>query len=634
MYRIESLLAARQFLSPQAVGDRLFFISNLSGKLSLYAMDHGGSVPEPLLPPDVTLHNPHLIGGEPFHVFPDLGKVLVMLDNDGDENYQPMVVAIDGGYPEPAFGDRFEDARVHCGHCDAERGLVYLMAESRSEAKNTAWQANLATGEMRSLGSSRWGNYVMGVNRANTMVALGDGYTAGDTVLYLWREGEEGRALLHGVALEDREIGQEVPLTGFGRCSFTPDDEGLVLPTTLHDDSGGLGYIDLGDPGTVHEIAVSGIRHHGVGELVDAEMLTGDLYAVQYNIDGVSWLYEGRLDIAGREMALERVLVGWDPLDGGVLESVRYDEDAVRHAMSFSTATSPTQLYTAEPGAREIAQHTAERVLGIAPELLAPGEDASFSSFDGLRVSARLYMPSQELGFDGPRPVVYYIHGGPQSQERPDFAWFSMPLIQLLTLRGFAVFVPNVRGSSGYGLEYMKLVDRDWGGDDRLDHVHAMLEVLPDDPRIDTRRAGVVGRSYGGYMTLTLASRHPELWSAAVDMFGPYDLLTFMDRIPETWKPYFEIAIADPATARDFLVERSPRTYIDNVECPLMVIQGQNDPRVVEAESRDLVEHMRSLGKEVEYLLFEDEGHDVLKIENRVRCYNEITAFFEKHLYP
>ncbi|MFN2252276.1 MAG: alpha/beta hydrolase family protein, partial [Anaerolineae bacterium] len=95
-----------------------------------------------------------------------------------------------------------------------------------------------------------------------------------------------------------------------------------------------------------------------------------------------------------------------------------------------------------------------------------------------------------------------------------------------------------------------------------------------------------------------------------------------------------EIAIADPANARDFLVERSPRTYIDNVECPLMVIQGQNDPRVVEAESRDLVEHMRSLGKEVEYLLFEDEGHDVLKIENRVRCYNEITAFFEKHLYP
>ena len=122
---------------------------------------------------------------------------------------------------------------------------------------------------------------------------------------------------------------------------------------------------------------------------------------------------------------------------------------------------------------------------------------------------------------------MYYVHGGPQSQERPDFAWFSMPLIQFLTLSGFAVFVPNVRGSTGYGLSYMRMVEHDWAGDDMLDHVHAMTEVLPRDERIDTARAGVVGRSYGGYMTLTLASRYPELWSAAVDMFGPYDLIGF-----------------------------------------------------------------------------------------------------------
>jgi pimeloyl-ACP methyl ester carboxylesterase len=87
-----------------------------------------------------------------------------------------------------------------------------------------------------------------------------------------------------------------------------------------------------------------------------------------------------------------------------------------------------------------------------------------------------------------------------------------------------------------------------------------MREVLPKDNRIDSSRAGVVGRSYGGYMTLTLASRYPELWSAAVDMFGPYDLLTFMERIPETWKPYFSIAVGDPLKDREFLIERSPRT--------------------------------------------------------------------------
>jgi dipeptidyl aminopeptidase/acylaminoacyl peptidase len=199
-------------------------------------------------------------------------------------------------------------------------------------------------------------------------------------------------------------------------------------------------------------------------------------------------------------------------------------------------------------------------------------------------------------------------------------------------LEGFAVFVPNARGSTGYGLEYTKRVDRDWGGQDRLDHVFAMQEVLPQDERVDVGRAGVVGRSYGGYMTLTLAGRHPDLWRAAVDMFGPYDLFTFIERIPETWKPYFALALGTADKDHDFLVERSPRTHIGDISCPLLVIQGKNDPRVVAAESRDLAEGLRGARKEVEYLQFDDEGHDVLKLPNRVWCYSAIVSFFSEHL--
>jgi len=161
-----------------------------------------------------------------------------------------------------------------------------------------------------------------------------------------------------------------------------------------------------------------------------------------------------------------------------------------------------------------------------------------------------------------------------------------------------------------------------------------MTKVLPRDERLDASRAAVVGRSYGGYMTLTLAGRHPELWSAACDMFGPFDLFTFLERIPETWKPYFEIALGSPVKDREFLTERSPKTHLHQLRCPLLVIQGKNDPRVVERESRDLVDHLRATGKDVEYLMFENEGHDVLKMENRVRCYNAITDFFKKHLLP
>jgi dipeptidyl aminopeptidase/acylaminoacyl peptidase len=135
-------------------------------------------------------------------------------------------------------------------------------------------------------------------------------------------------------------------------------------------------------------------------------------------------------------------------------------------------------------------------------------------------------------------------------------------------------------------------------------------------------------------MTLTLAGRHPELWSAAVDMFGPYNLITFVDRLPEPWKPYFYQALGHPDTDREFLLERSPSSYITNIKCPLLVMQGANDPRVIERESRDVVEQLREAGKEVEYVVFENEGHDVIKYENKVLCYNTITDFFKKHLRP
>jgi pimeloyl-ACP methyl ester carboxylesterase len=634
MPRIESLLTARLFLVPQLVDNRLYFLSNLSGQLSLYAMNFGGSVPEPLLPPDIALQNPHLIGGNSFFVFPKIGKILVMIDKDGDENYQPMLIPLQGGFPEPAFDNYFANHRVHLGDGDPQANIVYLLAESRSEQMYEAFQGNLQTGELIRMRASQWGSHPASNSQDHQMVIVVDSYTMGDHVLYLWRKDQETSQLLYGVPLEERQEGQEIPINGIVDGLFTPGEQGALIVSAIFTDTYDLGYMELANPSEVKPVAVLGVKHTGVGEMTSLKYLRDNRYLIEYNIDGASWLYEGVFLAEELRMQLEHVICGIGKLSNGVLGSVQYDQAEDRFALTFSTATSPTQIYTIEGLNRgSVVQHTYERILGIHQEWLSPGEDASFTSFDGIRISARLYLPSLALGFEGPRPIVYYIHGGPQSQERPDFAWFSMPLIQFLTLKGFAVFVPNVRGSAGYGLNYTKFVDRDWGGNDRLDHVHA-LQVLAKDPRLDTSRTAVTGRSYGGYMTLMLASRHPGLWSVAADMFGPYDLFTFMDRLPETWKPYFAVAVGDPDKDQDFLIDRSPRTHIDQINCPLLVIQGKNDPRVVEQESHDLVEYLRSQGKQVEYLMFPNEGHDVLKFENRVTCYNTITEFFQKYLKP
>jgi pimeloyl-ACP methyl ester carboxylesterase len=635
--RIESLLSARLFLAPQLAGDHVYFVSDLSGRLSLYRMQarEGGSVPEPLLPPHVALQNPHLMNGHLFVVYPRLGQILLMLDSDGNERYQPMRIPLAGGFPEAAFGGHLNGYRVHALKPDTERGLIYFGCEAHAENMHVAFRGDVAAGTLEKLAENKWGAYADGVSADHSLVTIGEGYTAGDNVFRLWQAGQPLRVLF-GTPLEERVEGQAYPPNAINQMYFTTGNRGLLFIAALFDDCYSLAYArldDLSSPAEPQPVDIIGQAHTGVGELDRLDHMTGDRYHVGYNIDGVSWLYEGTFDEEALTLHLERVVTGTGPIAGGVLESVRYDEATGQTALAYSTATSPTQIYSV-PASGEPVRYTRERVLGLPDDWLSPGEDASFTAFDGLRVSARLYRPAAALGFEGPRPLVYYVHGGPQGQERPDFAWFSMPLIQYLALNGFAVFVPNVRGSTGYGLRYMKHVDHDWGGQDRLDHVHAMTQVLPNVAGVDVQRAAVVGRSYGGYMTLTLASRHPELWRAAVDMFGPYNLFSFMDRLPETWKPYFHIAVGHPDKDRDFLLERSPSTHIDHVACPLLIIQGKNDPRVIEPESRDVVERLRSLGKQVEYLVFENEGHDVLKFENKVRCYNAITKFFREHLRP
>lgn len=626
-YRIESLLTARLFLAPQAVHDRVYFVSNLSGRLSLYGMAVEGSVPEPLIPADIALPNPHHLEGQVvYRVLPSLGKILLMLDHDGDENYQPTFVPIEGGAPEPVFGDRFAGQKVVCTHCDEASNKALFVVDPRRSPVFEAFLADLGTGELASLGTSLYGNYPVSHSKDFSAILILDGYTAGDEVLYLWRGA--ARESLFGRPLDERAPDEAVRLSGIRAAHLV--GEGVLMACALFDDAYGLAWFDLETPGEVQPVAVVGLRHTGRGELVSLEHGEGGPMRLHYVIDDASWLYEGEFDVAAKQFVISRAIVGEGDLPDGTLESVHRDADTKRLVFSFSSAASPSNLYSLTMDG-PLKRLTHERPVGIPTHLLSRGESYPYSSHDGLRIASRLYLPARGLGFEAPYPVVFYIHGGPQSQERPDFTWFSMPLIQYFTLNGIAVWAPNVRGSIGYGMRYMKYVDHDWGGLDRLDHV-AAFELLRKDPRLDLSRAGVMGRSYGGYMTLTLAFRHPELWKAACDMFGPYDLIRFMERLPETWQTYFHLAVGHPVRDQEFLTERSPSTHRTNLACPMLVIQGANDPRVIERESRDVVEDLRAHGKDVDYVVYADEGHDVTTYVNKVDCYSRIVEFFRLHL--
>lgn len=643
-YRIESLLAAKLYVAPEAANGRVYFYSDLGGKLSLYSMPANGLAPgeQPTLltPPDLALPNPHhLEGSVALKPLPALGGVLIMLDHNGDENYQPSLVPFEGGAPIPIFGDHFAGQQVICAHVDEDTLDALLIVDPRNAAIYNVFRVNLGTRVIRELWSTPYVGGIGGWNKQLTDMVHADSYTMGDVVLYHYRE-EAGSHVLLGTPINERVEGEPVILSGIGNIERTQDNA-ILVTTSLFEDTFSLGYLRLDGDGTILPVSITGTRHQGLGEMTGLKRIEDspfrNRFVVSYNIDGVSWLYEGTLDEERLIFGVERILCGEGILADGVLEAWSHDRQSDAYFCSFSTATRPSHIYRIDHGAlldeSIVRQLTPDNIEGIPAGALSSGEDASYVSFDGTRISARLYLPAMDLGHPAPYPVIFYIHGGPQSQERPDATWFSMPLIQFFTLNGFAVWVPNVRGSSGYGLSYMKQVDRDWGGKDRQDHL-AAFELLCEDPRLDMSRAGIMGRSYGGYMTLRMITKHPALFKAACDMFGPYNLLTFIDRIPPSWKTYFHMAVGDPEKDREMLIEQSPSTFFDQISCPLLVIQGANDPRVVEQESADVVERLRQQRKHVEYLVFEDEGHDVIRYENKVRCYNTIVDFFRTHLMP
>src|SRR5262249_48842220 len=283
-------------------------------------------------------------------------------------------------------------------------------SESRAEALIHGFRCDVRTGEVEELFASPYGAIPVAWTSDHSRVVFEDQYLLGDNVLYEVVDGD--RKFLYGTPLDAREEGREYPRSGFRSARMTSSDSGLVVVTTLFDDKGTPAYLSL-DDGEVEQVAVSGVVHGGVGELERLHHLEGDRFAAIYNIDGVSWVYDASFDEQGRTLSLDHVLVGNGDLAQGMLHGLGLDEESGQFAVAFCTATMPTQLYVLEPGETP-APRTRERALGLPPELLAPGEDASFESHDGLRVSARLYLPSPELGYEGPRPLVYYVHGGPQ----------------------------------------------------------------------------------------------------------------------------------------------------------------------------------------------------------------------------
>lgn len=287
-------------------------------------------------------------------------------------------------------------------------------------------------------------------------------------------------------------------------------------------------------------------------------------------------------------------------------------------------AVKPSNLFVSKDSGSSWMELTHYRVPGIREEDLVEPEVVHYPSFDDLEIEALLFKAKEE---NSNGHVILWPHGGPQSIERKSFRG----MFQFLVNQGYSIFAPNFRGSANYGLNFMKMVEGDWGHGPRLDNITG-IDWLIKKGYAESDKILLLGGSYGGYMALLLHGRHPEYFKAVVDIFGPSNLFSFIDSVPDFWASYMKQWIGDPEKDKERLTVDSPITYLDNMTKPMLVIQGANDPRVVQKESDQIVAALKENGREVSYTVLEDEGHGFTKKANEILVYKKINEFFNAHI--
>jgi dipeptidyl aminopeptidase/acylaminoacyl peptidase len=308
-----------------------------------------------------------------------------------------------------------------------------------------------------------------------------------------------------------------------------------------------------------------------------------------------------------------------------------FSPDGKRLALSYISAVHTADIYLWDLESDQVTAVTRSSHGGIPVETFVTPQLVRYPTFDvdangeTRHIPAWFYKPAADA--PRPLPVVVAVHGGPESQYSPGFH----AVYQYLLWRGYAVFAPNVRGSTGYGKAYSHLDDVEKRMDSVADLAHAVY-WLREQPDVDPERIVVYGGSYGGFMVLSAITTYPELWAAAVDIVGISNFVTFLENTSDYRRGHREAEYGSLAHDRAFLESIAPIHHIDRIVAPLIVIHGANDPRVPLSEAEQLVKAVRDRDVPVEFLVFDDEGHGLVKQKNKIAAYEAVVDFLDRHV--
>lgn len=575
-------------------GTRIAFISNLSGLPQVWTVSTKGGWPELITALD------DQIPGVAWS--PDGAWLAFVLAPGGGMNQQIYLVRPDGSEMHRiTAGGRDNNWLGPWSHDGQE---LALSSNRRSPDAMDVYLAGTTSGTLRLVAENQGIGSIEDISRDQRHAIVNRMRNRSDNDLWL----------------VDLQNGEEVLLTphqgpgSFGNGRFAPDGETIYLAADHDRELAAFAAISIADghPGSLEALAARD----------DAE-----LAEFEVTDDGTSaalvWNVAGRSELAFVDLTTGVLQLG-PALPFEIIVHIAFSRDGKLLAIGGSGAATPIDIWVLDRYTSELRQLTHSPHAGVDLRSLIKPELVRFPAHDGLELTGWLYRPQNAAS---PGPLVLSFHGGPEGQERPYFN----PTYQALLTQGIGVLAPNVRGSSGFGKTFVNL-DNGALRHDAIRDIKACIDYVVGAGIAEPKRIGIMGGSYGGYMTMAGLAEYPDLLAAGANLFGVVNFETFFQQTEPWMAAISKVEYGDPETEVDMLRELSPIHKIDRVIAPTIVLHGANDTNVPVIEAEQVVDSLRQRNVPVEYVLFPDEGHGFSKTPNRIRSQTAIVQWFVQHL--
>lgn len=636
-YTIDRYLNIRSATAPSfsPTGERLAFLTNITGTNQVWTISSEGGWPD-----QMTSYEDRV---DFVRWSPDGNGLVFGKAHGGDENAQLYWLSSDGSQTKALTSN--PQVRYDFGRWSHDGKKISYASNKRNQDFFDIYVMDVSTGREEIVYQQDGSNSV-------------EAWSLDGTKMIVSRE-DERLSLNNDLYLVDLTTKQATHLTPhddasvFERVDFTADGRSILLSTNFNREFLSIARMDL----QTRKIDILDDTKWDVSSFhfsPDARLIA---YAI--NRDGMSELYLREVSADGtlgpKSAPLE--------LPGkGVATGLEFSHNNRRLAFSFSGPRFNPDVWVYDLTTRKLSQVTHSSRAGIPQSSFVEPELIHYKSFDGLeipawyyrpqtsgsRLSARLNQSNDNCGCEasapgqqtnlnlaaaatkpntGGLPVIVLVHGGPEGQSQATFSETT----QYYLSRGYAVLAPNVRGSTGYGKSYTHMDDVRHR-EDSVKDLAASVEWLKTHGGADARRIAVMGGSYGGYMTYAAVTLYPDLWAAAVAQYGIVNFESFLKTTKGYRRKLREVEYGSLERDLDFLHSISPIAKVDRIKAPLMVVAGRNDPRVPYTEAEQIVNSLRARGAPVEYMLFPDEGHGIVKLSNRLKLYPAIADFLDRYM--